>query len=216
MKYVYLILLTAYTFLACLSYATVAGSAWAVNIPFNTANIKECAEANFTGVIHPSSTCLSTYWLCLFFFACIVLPLSLLELREQVCVQVLLGLMRFFTLACIIIYCFVNLVLSDPFPECPANETAYHNDCNTTKEAFLEFDAKGWLVGIPVFVYAHILHQGIPSLTHPIKQKKFLRTYFNILFVTIGSLYLTLGIVVSLWFNQKISETCTLNWVSVM
>ena len=214
LKYGYLVILTLYTFSACLSYATVAGSAWAVNIPFNTSGIKECVEDNFTGVTLPSGTCLSAYWLCLFFFACIVLPLSLMELREQVCVQVLLGLMRFFTLAAIIVYCIVNLALSYPFPQCPNNETASHNGCNTTKETFLDFNFKSWLVGIPVFVYAHILHQGIPSLTHPVKQKKHLRTYFNILFITIGSLYLTLGIVVSLWFNKEISETCTLNWVS--
>ena len=216
LKYVYLGLLSAYSFLACLSYATVAGSAWAVNIPFNTTGIKECLEDNFTGVTLPSGTCLSAYWLCLLFFACIVLPLSLLELREQVWVQVLLGVMRFFTLACIIVYCFVNLVIRYPFPQCSNETSSSHNECNSTTETFLDFNYKGWLVGIPVFVYAHILHQGIPSLTHPVKQKKFLRAYFNILFITIGSLYLVLGVVVSLWFNKGISETCTLNWVSVM
>lgn len=219
-KYVYLILLIVYTFLACLSYSTVAGSAWAVNIPFNASGLKECSEDNFTGVTLPGGTCVSAYWLCLLLFACIVVPLSLLELREQVCVQVVLGLMRFFTLGSIIVYSIVNLILDYPFPQCPMNGTSdYTNEtpsCNTTKDVFLDFEYKGWLVGIPVFVYAHILHQGIPSLTHPVKEKTYLRAYFNILFITIGSLYLTLGIVVSLWFNKEISETCTLNWVSVM
>ncbi len=44
-----------------------------------------------------------------------------------------------------------------------------------TDDLVFNFDPKGWLVAVPVLTYAFIIHQGIPSLTHPIKQKQYLR-----------------------------------------
>ena len=215
-KYIYLVLLTLLTFFACISYSTVAGSSWAEILPFHSHALLKCNITEFNDIIPHTIECRNAYRLCVFFFACIVVPLSLLELREQVWVQVVLGLMRFFTIGCMIIYCVVKLITDFPFANCRdenwTNSTGEPDQC--VGDVFTHFDSKQWLFAVPVFVYASILHQGVPSLTHPVKQKKWLRAYFNCLYIIIVSLYIVLGVTVSLWFNSKISGTCTLNWVS--
>jgi len=46
-KYIYLVILSVYCFLALWSFSTVAGSAWAVNIPYSFAGVSMC-EGNDT------------------------------------------------------------------------------------------------------------------------------------------------------------------------
>ena len=67
---------------------------------------------------------------------------------------------------------------------------------------------------MPVITYAFNVHMGIPSLTHPIKQKQYFDWLIMFTFGSIAFAYLSLGIVVPLWFRATIQETVTLNWVS--
>ena len=225
LKYVYLISLSAYTFLACLSYSTVAGSAWAVNLPLNFGNVHECSNLEFQLQSLPTDIpCRNAYWFCLFLFACIVIPLSVIELKEQTIIQVILGVLRFITIGAIILFSVVNLITQQnvctcKYPWLTRNTSDDANICNistTAGNVVTHFQIQNLLLAIPVFVYAHFLHQGIPALTHPVKQKQYLRAYFTILFIVIGSLYMLLGITVSLWWRDCIIETCTLSWVSVL
>ena len=230
LKVIYLLVLTVYSFLACLSYSTVTGSAWSVNIPLNFGSLRQCQSHDFLGHIIPvDHHCRNTYRFCLMLFAILVIPLSLLDLKEQAIVQFILGVLRFATLGAIIIFClahsFMGKIIDIPFDAptiIPHNETdngsyiILNDTANVTSltEIVTHFDFDGWVVAIPVIVYAYILHQGIPGLTHPIKEKHWLRGYFNILFVTITAFYLILGITGSLWFRDIVNETVTLNWVS--
>ena len=225
LKVVYLVVLTVYSFLAGLSFSTVAGSAWSVNLPFNFSDIEQCSEMDFKNQTLPLlATCRNAYWLCLLLFACIVVPLSLIELKEQVIVQVVMGILRFVTIGSIVIFSVTNFglyydICSCEDPWAPDNNTEDVSMCtnytnNTIADMAVQFDVKSWLLSIPVFVYAHILHQGIPALTHPIKEKNYLKAYFNILFLVIGSIYTILGVAVALWFRDCTISTCTLNWVS--
>ena len=223
MKIIYLLLLAAITFFACLAYSTVAGPAWAVNLPLNFGGMKECDYNEFSGNAFPGGACGRAYRFCLFLFACIVIPVSLLDLKEQAIIQFILGLMRFFTIGAIVIYSVVHLAQGDVLINCDGTSLNIsngshwddlYNSTSTIKEIAVDFNFSGWLISIPVFAYAHILHQGIPALTHPIKEKHWLRGYFNLLFVILGVFYMVLGVTVSLWFKVCTSETCTLNWVS--
>ena len=226
LKITYLIIFSIYSSLACLSYSTVVGTAWSVNLPLNFGSFEECSDTDFLNKLLPSfhpGHCLHAYWFCLMLFAVLVIPLSLLDLKEQAVVQLGLGLLRFFTLGAIIVYCLAYLFKGDTITDCSAelptaddamNWTVLYNDTLTMNDIVFHFNFNGWVAAIPVFVYAFILHQGIPGLTHPIKEKKYLRGYFNLLFVLIAFLYALLGIVVALWFRDCVNETCTLNWVS--
>jgi hypothetical protein len=228
-KGIYIVILTIYCFLACWSFTTVAGSAWASNIPFNTSTLDRCDSKDFNHVLIPSSEpCRNAYRLSVFFFAVLAIPLSLLDLKEQAILQMILGLLRFATIAGILVFVIVRL--GEGGSEC----TALLNETNTTFQSVFgttftdnnsniwegdysnvvfRFDAVGWLVSIPVFAYAFILHQGIPTLTHPIREKHLLRQLMVAMFSIAAISYLSLGVVVPLWFQANTQETCTLNWV---
>lgn len=150
-----------------------------------------------------------------------MVPLSLIELKDQLIVQVFMGMLRFVAISSIIIYCVVNLgvyqnicTCAEPWQSLNVSEK---NQCNVTQsvgDLFKEFDGKLWLVAVPVIVVAFILHQSIPSLTHPIRQKKYLRAYFNVLYIVLFTIYTSLGLTETMWFRTCTSGTCTLNWVS--
>ena len=221
-KYLYLITLTVYTLLATWSFSTVGGSAWAINIPFNFSTVQECRDDDFHHeVLPPEVPCRNAYYVCLTIFGVIVITLSLLDLKEQAVVQMFLGFLRFLTVGAIIIYCIVRIIEAEN--KCDVDIAHYGNSTpsvgNITqppslKSFLVKFDFWSWTSAIPVFTYAFIIHQGIPSLTHPVKQKKHLRWLVVAMFSTAGICYFSLGIVVPIWFRADIQETCTLNWVS--
>ena len=221
-KFVYLISLTCTIFLACVSYSTVAGSAWAVNIPLKFSGIEQCQNDAFKDHTLPvDPSCRNAYWFCLFLFACIVVPLSLIELKEQAIVQLAMGLLRFTTIGAIVIFCIVNLAMYKNICSCDepwgnATDPAICDVNITMRDTMTHFDGKAWVLAIPVFVYAHILHQAIPTLTHPLKEKNWLKCYFNTLYLVIIFIYMILGVTVSLWFKTCTNETCTLNWVRLL
>ena len=151
-----------------------------------------------------------------------------MDLKEQAIVQFCLGIMRFATVGAIVLYCLIHIGSGGILFDCDGKTFHYKNESDfdiisefnitgsvtVLKELFLKYSFDGWLVSIPVFAYAHILHQGIPALTHPIKEKHLLRGYFNLMFAILGVIYMGLGLVVVIWFRDCTHETCTMNWVS--
>lgn len=165
----------------------------------------------------------------------IVIPFSLLDLSEQAIIQMILGFLRFFTMGAIVVYSIVRLaqdgnacIAVDLFgnsslevqDEIPIYNISINSSLLTNvtdyyhrSEFLFGFDVNGWLVAIPVFTYAFIIHQGIPALTHPIKQKAYLRWLMVAMFSISAFSYLSLGLTASLWFSGSVQETVTLNWV---
>ena len=176
--------------------------------------------------------------ICVLLFAVIVVPLSLLDLSEQALLHMTLGLLRFVTIAIIVLYGVVKLSIGinecsfsvqhnaslllgqnstnlDFFPQDNTSLfTSIEYGFSDLSRVVFRFDVKGWLVSIPVLAFALMLHQGIPALTHPIKEKHFLRQSMVAMFGIATLSYLSLGVVVPLWFKANIQEICTLNWVS--
>ena len=221
LKYIYLVLVVVYGFFGCWSFSAVAGSAWATNIPYNFGAMEICEGDAFLHRTLPSDGCLYSYYFGLFLFGLIVITLSIMDLREQVVVHVLFGVLRYFTIAVIIIYCIVKLAIGGNAcaealvsSELPPNETI--GTGVSYGEIVLHFDPKTWMISIPVFVYAFMIHSGVSSLTHPIKQKKYLHWMMVTNFSIAEICLLTLGIVAPLWFKESVQETITLNWVSIL
>ena len=230
-KFIYLAVVTIYTFLSCWSYSTVAGSAWASNIPYNFSTLRMCGVDAFHHHLLPHGGCLSAYYFSVFLFGLIVIFLSVLDLKEQVFVQVILGSARFVTVGAIVIYSIVKLSHGGDACEVSApylnwmptdnNSMPWFNstDINATlytsyHDIVFKFDLKGWVAAIPVFTYAFIIHTGISSLSHPVKQKKYLHWMLAAMSATALLSYMSLGVVVPLWFKASVQEIITLNWVS--
>ena len=213
-EFAYTALVAIHGFFACWSYATVAGSAWAVNIPFhNFGAVEKCAGDAFFGNVIPSGGCLYAYYVSLAMFALIVVTLSLLNLKEQAFVQLIFGVLRVLTLGAVLIYCIVHL--SQGGGACLDELDNLTTPFNVgLRDTVLHFDIKGLVVAISVFTTALLFHIGISSLTHPIRQKKHLHWLLLCLLGFITPVCLSLGVIVSLWFQATIQENCTLNWVS--
>jgi len=163
-------------------------------------------------------------------FALIVVPLSVMGLKEQVIIQMILGLLRILLLSMMLIYCLVRLVQGDSelqeklFSQV-FNSSLGDNRSNMTNgtaplcyvelyDIVVKFNWKGWLTAVSVMMYTHTVHQGIPTLTHPIREKKYLRQFIVGTFSFVGLCYLSLGVFVPLWFRSKTQGTATLSWVS--
>ena len=161
----------------------------------------------------------------------IVIFLSVLDLKEQVWVQVFLGSLRFLTVGAVVVYSIVKLshggdacadgTYGSGDGDIDDNSTWFYNTTaiNATRyisdrDIVLKFDLKGWVSAIPVFTYAYIIHTGISSLSHPVRQKKYLHWMLAAMSTTALVSYMSLGVVVPLWFKASVQETITLNWVS--
>ena len=178
--------MTVYCFQGSWAYTTVAAQAWAANIPFNTSTLKMCHQYDFNNYfVPPDPGCANAYRLCVFLFGVVVVALSLVELTEQKIIQVTMGVMRFVTMVCMMIFCIVRLIESNGLPPHFENSTVTH--CNassshaTLGEAFYQFNFKPWLVGIPIFVYSNLMHTGVVTLIRPMKPKKYLKQFFGFL-----------------------------------
>eukprot|EP00731_Ephydatia_muelleri_P006579 Em0003g827a len=191
----------------------------------NIGPFRICSNGEFHDtLVSANPGCLASYRFCLFLFALIVVPLSCLELKELGFIQAILGIARFTTIVFIILYCLAKLaelpLIEHTIPSYstfnqsgPIINTACSSPQASPRNFVLDFSVVGWVLSIPVFTYAQMLHPGIPSLTHPIKQKKGLHWFMAAIFGTTLVCYTTLGIVVSLWFRGDINETASLNWV---
>ena len=139
-------------------------------------------------------------------------------LKELGFIQAILGIARFTIIVSIILYCLLHHRLySTPFLQTSPPGPIINATCSDPQASphnfVLHFSVVGWVLSIPVFTYAQMLHPGIPSLTHPIKLKKGLHWFMAAILGTTLICYMTLGIVVSLWFRGDINETASLNWV---
>lgn len=217
LKFAYLIVLSLHNFLARWSFAVVAASAWAVNIPFrHFGSVEMCDEEAFLHNILPSGGCLHAYYFSLAMFAVIVVTLSLFDIKEQVIIQVILGCLRFITIISMIIYSVVQLAeggdacLESMGMNYPNVTSPFNVDISYE---VLKFGPRGWLLGIPLFTYAYLFHTAIASLSHPLKPKKYLPQLLLSVIIVALVCYLSLGIILSLWFRASIQETSTLNWV---
>lgn len=216
MKYAYFIAQTAFMFTGIWSDATVAGTAWATKLPFHYISpYLTCSDNAFLHHILPSGGCLYSYYLSVIMYACVVVTLSLLDLKDQAIFQIIFGLLRFLTIVLIAMFCVVNLIQGED--AC----MAYDYDTNETtlqnvdiSAVVLQFNVSGWLQSIPIFTFGYMFLTGIPSFVHPIRQKAHLHWLLMAVVISVFASYLLIGITVSLWLRAAVQENCTLNWVS--
>ena len=229
-KYLHLVTVVVNCFCVAVSYAVVVGSAWATNIPLNFGPFNQCSYDAFHNEMIPAEDgCRNTYYFCLMLFGLIVVPLSMMNLKEQAVIQAIFGLLRFLMIAMILVYCIVKLfeggdicqeTLINP-DQCNATESYEGSAGNVTAENGIEmheivtrFDPREWLVAIPVLTYPFLLHHSIPSFTHPIGKKKYLWQFILCTYSFLGVCFLCLGVVVPLWFRAETQKSVALNWVS--
>ena len=233
-KYFYLVMVVVFCLSCSLAATVITTSTLATYIPFNFGPFQQCSYDAFHNVIVPKDDgCRYTYYFCLMLFGLVVVPLSMMNLKDQAVIQAIFGLLRFLMIAMILVYCIVKLFeggdicqetlignynpnqsngsISCSFEETVRNVTV--ENVIEMHDIIIKLDWRGWLVFIPVFTYSLMLHHSIPSLTHPIGKKKYLWQFILCTYIFLGACFLCLGVVVPLWFRAETQETVVLNWV---
>jgi len=233
-KYLYLIIVVVFCFFISLTFATIASTAWATNLPLNFGPFQQCPQDAFRYNLLPAEEgCRFTYFFCLMVYGLIVVPLSVVNLREQAIVQTIFGILRVLVIFMIVSYSIVKIIEGENICEtlnssnvsnhsnssgsCSLEERIQNFTAESVSRLVFEFDPsriKGWLVAVPVFTYPIMLHHSVPSLTHPIKQKQNLWLFVLCTYGFLGFLYVCLGVVPPLWLKSYTQETISLNWVS--
>lgn len=222
-QYSYLVMLMINSILMCWACATVAGSSLASNIPYNFGSLERCEDSEFHHRAIPNDGCRHSYRFSVFLYAVAVIPLCFLELSELRHIQMLLGAMRFLIIASMSLYSVIHLFGEDDYPTNFPVDCSNGTDSCDPNEVLDDYDywhevsrfgLKGWVTAIPVVYYGAMMHASISKLTHPIKEKKYLREFMLTLCTTSGVLLLVIGVTMALWFKKDTEETCTLNFVS--
>ena len=131
-----------------------------------------------------------TYYSCI--FALVVVPLSCLELEEQVIVQVLLSICRFLMVT-------LMVVTSTGCEHPPEKDYDLVN-------------FKGLHKMLPIIVFATIYHHSIPGLSNPVANKKKLGGIFRATNVFSCSAYIFIGCVLGSIFGRTIEQSSNLHW----
>jgi len=152
-------------------------------------------------------------------FACVVIPMSCLELNEQIVVQVTVSV-------CMFIMVIVMVITSHSFYH---NSYSPDNDVTTilpgnpvynmnrmlfeegrTDAPMINFGALHKM--LPILVFSTIYHHSIPGLSHPVAEKKALATIFRSTTFSSGIAYGFIGCVLGYVFGSTIEQSSNLHW----
>ena len=113
------------------------------------------------------------------------------------------GLCTLLFVIAIFVYCLIKLVnahgsdicdLLPPFVNMTLANESYIPLYNASRytsssEIVTKFNPKGWLVSVPVYLFAFEIQSGVSSLTHPVKQEK----YIHWMTATVFALFYVIG-----------------------
>ena len=147
-----------------------------------------------------------SYPIFLSLYSLIVIPISCLELTEQVYLQVTLSLCRI----CMMLVMISTIILADfshnqPFQEFPRE---------IEHDSLLRIDLSLLYIILPIAAYANIFHHSLPALSQPVQNKK------NLVFIYLCTIFLCLiaycsiGCIISSYFGSYIKSSSNLNWIS--
>ncbi|KAJ1434039.1 transmembrane amino acid transporter protein-domain-containing protein [Ochromonadaceae sp. CCMP2298] len=150
----------------------------------------------------------ASYYIYLSVFAVIVVPLSCMELAEQVYVQVALSLFRVLMLTVMILTTAVAYFSrGGEFGELSNRsyerlEEPAHPDMNFDKLYLL----------LPIAAYAYIFHHSVPALSEPVADKRSVGLMFTVALLVSFVAYTVVSICVSLYFGSDTLSSSNLNW----
>ena len=183
----------------CVIAIYMYGTLWAYSTVFANAFSSQIPLSSTTGANSPS------YVAYLFLFALLVVPMSLMELSEQVVVQVSLSACRIIMLAAMVLTIWVAHSTSA--------EGAF-GDTGETNNPSVLWDSSSVYILLPIAAYANIFHHSIPALSHPVQNKASLgKVYTTALLISFVA-YASIGICISDYFGENTKVASNLNWRS--
>ncbi|MDP2435344.1 MAG: hypothetical protein Q8P67_06340, partial [archaeon] len=191
------------------SYAAVFATSTATFVPlvgYTQANQCQYPAAANTPA-DEVTLCGNAYYIWMAIFACIVLPVSCLEMTEQWIIQVTLTCYRFLALTLMIITTYLAM-FTGPYKSYGVTESPPWISTDRS------FRWAGFSSVFSTAVFAQMMHHSVPGLAQHVDRKSKLRTMFFSGFTTTFCFYSVLGILCSLYFGPGVEPLVTLNWTS--
>mmetsp|Transcript_60439 Transcript_60439/g.118974 ORF Transcript_60439/g.118974 Transcript_60439/m.118974 type:complete len:517 (+) Transcript_60439:45-1595(+) len=157
----------------------------------------------------------STYYIYLFVFSCVVVPLSLMELSEQIYIQVTLTIFRGVMLVVMLLTIGIAYFsCGNEFGE--MSNTSCEPDSvmgvNTPPTSLLYVHFDKLYLFLPIAAYAYIFHHSVPALSEPVEDKASLGKLFGTALVIAFIGYALLGVCVAAYFENDTLSSSNLNW----
>ena len=190
-KYACIVQLTISAFIGLLNFSGVVASTISVNLPLNFAGMSQCEGIDFHLHDLPSDlSCRNAYRFCLFLFVYIVVPLTLLGVKQQVAFQFFTSILRFVIVGALLVFIIVNLISVGEICTCDQpwsqtnNTTTFliEEDCNVTgtiTNMLFHFRFEAWASSLPLLVVCFSFHPTLPVLSHSIYKTKETFGYTN-------------------------------------
>lgn len=151
-----------------------------------------------------------SYSIFVLIFSLFVVPISLMELKEQVYLQVILSACRIFMVLAMI----VTILYAETHPSAKIFTDTINVHSDSEKDWFTLAELWNVYLLLPKAAYANIFHHSIPALAELVEDKSLLNhVFFTALIVAMIS-YAGIGTVISGYFGSQTNISSNLNWAT--
>jgi hypothetical protein len=146
-----------------------------------------------------------------FLFGLIAIPLSCVDLAEQISVQVVMSILRFLSLATLL-FGTIAAMFIDPHPS--FSSTSVSGEEREDLIPYYQFSGFGLMFTTAIF--SQLFQHSVPGLIRPLhkSEKQHVSTIFSWALVTTGAIYILTGIICTIYFRSDLNPAINLNFVS--
>jgi amino acid permease len=141
-------------------------------------------------------------------FAMVVVPLSCVDLAEQISIQVVMSVLRFVSLG--------TLVLGTLVAVCMDSRDSGYRHASEDENHVPLYDAAGFSLMFTTAIFSQLFQHSVPGLIRPLppQDKRKVPKVFFCALCTTGCFYLVIGISSIYYFGPKINQAINLNFVN--
>jgi len=206
--HIFTLVLSLYMLGTLWAYTSIFSSAMARAFPiFSVRDINQVDSA-FDLVATTAASAESLNYLCYaVLFGCTVVPLSCMELDEQIPLQVFLTGCRFLMFFLMI---GTSGLCADDISKMSTTTTISVGEEYTNDKNIFRWDSVAKT--LPILIFANIYHHSIPGLAHPVSDKRSIGHVFTATNVFTMTGYLVLGLSLGAAFGETVEQSSNLSW----
>lgn len=200
----YTVCICVYMYSALWIYGAIFSSSLSAHFPLTMA---VSDSSTHDAVVNNSS-----YYLYLLLFATFCIPISCMELSEQITLQVILSCCRILMIILMLTTITVAIITkTTPFSD-------FHH-VNMQSNDFISFSTNSnhfnkLYTLLPIAAYANVYHHSLPALSHFTADKQLLGTIFSCTVIFCSIAYMLIGSVISSYFGEFTKSPSNLNWTN--
>jgi hypothetical protein len=144
-------------------------------------------------------------------FGLIAIPLSCVDLAEQISVQVVMSILRFLSLATLLFGTIAAMVI-DPHP----SSTPSLSGEGEIEDPISYYQFSGFGLMFTTAIFSQLFQHSVPGLIRPLQhsEKQHVSSIFSWALMTTGTIYILTGTICTIYFRGDINPAINLNFVN--